>query len=71
VIWRRGKRETAALTGVAVYININQVQAVFREETSEGTTVRFDKDNTISIVEQPDKVLQSPAFSTTTVMSSR
>jgi hypothetical protein len=65
------KKATAASTGVAVYINIDQVQAIFREETSEGTTVRFDKDNKISIVEQPDKFLQSPAFSTTMVMSSR
>jgi hypothetical protein len=66
--WKKG---TAATTGMVVYINIDRVQAIFRETTSEGTTVRFDKDNTIAIVEQPDKFLQAPAFSTTTIVSSR
>jgi hypothetical protein len=66
--WKKG---TAATTGMVVYINIDRVQAIFREATSEGTTVRFDKDNTIAIVEQPDKFLQAPAFSTTTIVSSR
>jgi hypothetical protein len=47
------KKATAATTGVTVFINVDLVQAVFREKAGKSTTVRFAKDNKIDITEEP------------------